>query len=230
MIDRFDFYNNSLFVKDLNICAVSDLHIGLEDESFSQGLIFPLKEKEILIERLEKIIDRFKPKKFVLNGDIFHSFEKIEWKVKEKFLSILELLEENVEDIIFVRGSHDTMLPYLAKKVFDKYDIGDITFVHGHMPFKNGKCLIIGHEHPTIEIEMVRLPCFLYGKNLNGTHIVVLPAFSPLCQGVLINNIEESDFLSPILRKVDISNLQPIVEIEEDYIVFPRIYDLRRHL
>ncbi len=230
MIDRLVFFKNCLFIKDLDICAISDMHIGLEDESFSQGLIFPLKEKEILVDRLEEILKRFKPSKFVLNGDIFHSFDRIEWNVKEKFLSILELLEEYVEDVIFIRGSHDTMLSYLAKKVLDQFDIGDITFTHGHLPLKDGKCLVIGHEHPSIDIEMLRLPCFLYGKDLNDRHIIVLPAFSPLCQGVTINNIDKRDFLSPILRKMDVNELRPIVEIEDDYVIFPRIHDLRRHL
>ena len=39
---QFGFFKSCLFVKEAGICVASDLHIGLEEELRSQGLVFPL--------------------------------------------------------------------------------------------------------------------------------------------------------------------------------------------
>jgi metallophosphoesterase superfamily enzyme len=89
----------------------------------------------------------------------------------------------------------------------------------------------VGHEHPVIQIEMERLPCFLYGrKALSGKDLIMLPAFNPLCQGVTINHVEGRDFMSPLLKKVDTGELSPVVEVQGEVMVFPGLQKLRGHI
>lgn len=227
---RFGFQSGCLFIRDARICAASDLHIGLEDELLRQGIAFPLQEEKLLLERLEAVLKRFKPSVFVLAGDIFHSFNRIDRKVIEKLDSVMRLLEKQCQ-VILLRGSHDTMLSTLPKEVLDRYDCGGFTFAHGHADLEKYSNLIVGHEHPVIQIEMERLPCFLYGKGVvKGKDLIMLPAFNPLCQGVTINHVEGRDFMSPLLKRVDTGDLAPVVEVQGEVLVFPRLMKLRRHI
>jgi putative SbcD/Mre11-related phosphoesterase len=228
--ERFGFQSGCLFIRDSGICAASDLHIGLEEELLRQGLAFPLQEERLLLERLEESLKKFKPAFFVLAGDIVHSFNRIDRKVIEKLDSVMRLLEKQCR-VILLRGSHDTMLSTLPEEVLDRYDLGEFTFAHGHTALEGHKNLIIGHEHPVIQIEMERLPCFLYGREVvKGKDLIMLPAFNPLCQGVTINHVEGRDFMSPLLKRVDTGELAPVVEVQGEVLVFPRLAKLRRHI
>jgi len=227
---RFGFQSGCLFIRDMGICAASDLHIGLEDELLRQGLAFPLQEERLLLERLEEVLKKFKPTIFVLAGDIVHSFNRIDRKVIEKLDLVMRLLEKQCQ-VVLLRGSHDTMLSTLPKDVLDRYDAGRFTFAHGHADLEKFSNLIVGHEHPVIQIEMERLPCFLYGKKVvKGKDLIMLPAFNPLCQGVTINHVEGRDFMSPLLKRVDTGELSPVVEMQGEVLVFPRLTKLRRHI
>ncbi len=227
---RFGFQSGCLFIKDAGICAASDIHIGLEDELLRQGLAFPLQERQLLLERLEAVLRKFKPSVFVLAGDIFHSFNRVDRKAIEKLDSVMRLLEKQCQ-VILLRGSHDTMLSTLPKDVLDRYDAGRFTFAHGHAALEEHNDLVLGHEHPVIQIEMERLPCFLYGqKVVKGKDLIMLPAFNPLCQGVTINHVEGRDFMSPLLKRVDTGELAPVVEVQGEVLVFPRLRGLRRHI
>lgn len=224
---RFGFLNGCLFIRDVGICAASDLHIGLEDELLRQGLAFPLQEERLLIERLEAALKKFRPSVFILAGDIVHSFNRIDRKVSEKLDSVMRLLEKQCQ-VVLLRGSHDTMLSTLPKEILDRYDARGFTFAHGHTELEGHNDLILGHEHPVIQIEMERLPCFLYGRKVvKGKDLIMLPAFNPLCQGVTINHVEGRDFMSPLLKRVDTGELAPVVEVQGEVMVFPRMRGLR---
>ncbi|MDD4568466.1 MAG: phosphoesterase, partial [Methanoculleus chikugoensis] len=77
LLSRFGFYKGALYVREESLCVVSDVHIGLAEALYRQGLHFPLHEEETLLERFEAILGRFKPEVFVLDGDIFHAFDRV---------------------------------------------------------------------------------------------------------------------------------------------------------
>jgi putative SbcD/Mre11-related phosphoesterase len=128
---QFGFFKRCLFIKEAGICAASDLHIGLEEELRSQGLVFPLNEDQMLLGRLKSVLEKFHPSVFVLAGDVFHSFDRIEWTAREKFNSIMRVLDKSCE-VVLVKGSHDTMLSKIGRDVLDRYDSSGFTFAHGH--------------------------------------------------------------------------------------------------
>lgn len=230
--ERFGFLNGCLFIKDAGICAASDFHIGLEEELLRQGLAFPLQEEQLLLQRLEAAIKKFRPSVFVLAGDIIHSFSRIDKKAAAKVDAVIRLLERQCK-IVMLRGSHDTMLSVLPKgnDILDRYDAGGFTIAHGHAALDKHEDLVLGHEHPVIQIEMDRLPCFLYGRKVvGGKDLIMLPAFNPLCQGVTINHVEGRDFMSPLLKRVDIGELAPVVEVQGEVMAFPRMRGLRREI
>ena len=227
---QFGFFNGCLFIKEAGICAASDLHIGLEDELHSQGIVFPLNEEQMLLDRLKAVLEKLHPSVFVLAGDVFHSFDRLEWKAREKFNSIMRVLDKSCE-VVLLKGSHDTMLSKTGREVLDRYDSSGFTFAHGHSVLEHHENLIIGHEHPVIQIEMERHPCFLYGKKaIQGRDLMLLPAFNPLCHGVTINQVEGCDLMSPVFKKVIMGDLCPVVEVQGEILAFPRLQMLRRHI
>jgi len=228
LLSRFGFYKGALYVREQSLCVVSDVHIGLSEALYRQGLHFPLHEEETLLERFEAILGRFKPEVFVLDGDIFHAFDRVSRDVKETFETIVATLKARCE-VVLVRGSHDVMLPAIAGGSVERYDRGGYTVVHGDQAVDDHGTLVIGHDHPAIEIDMARFPCFLYGRAVaRGRDIIVLPAFNPLSPGVMINYVKSRDFLSPILRRVDAGSLQPVVEVDGEAVVLPPLAGIRR--
>ena len=227
---RFGFLNGCLFIREAGICVASDFHIGLEDELRRQGLAFPLQEEQTLLGRLEEALDEFKPSIFVLAGDILHSFDRLDNVVRDKFDSVMNTLEKQCK-VILLKGSHDTMLSSLGLESMERYDADGFTFVHGHDNISDHSNIVLGHEHPVIQIEMERLPCFLFGeKVINGKDLFVLPAFNPLCQGVTINHVEGRDMLSPLLKKLNVEELCPIIEVQGEVLPFPKLRGLRKHI
>ncbi|MDD3856607.1 MAG: metallophosphoesterase [Methanoculleus sp.] len=228
LLSRFGFYKGALYVREQSLCVVSDIHIGLSEALYRQGLHFPLHEEETLLKRFEAILSRFKPQVFVLDGDIFHAFDRVSRETKEAFETILAALRAECE-VVLVRGSHDVMLPAIRGGMVERYDRGGYTVVHGDQAVDDHGTLIIGHDHPAIGIDLVRFPCFLYGRDAaRGKDLVVMPAFNPLSPGVTINYARGRDFLSPILRRVDAGSLQPVVEVDGEVVVLPPLAGIRR--
>jgi len=64
------------FLPEHQIAIVSDLHIGYEGVLQREGVMIPKYQKKILMERIEKIIERFKPRLLIINGDFKHEFGK----------------------------------------------------------------------------------------------------------------------------------------------------------
>lgn len=228
LLSRFGFYKGALYIREQSLCVVSDVHIGLSEALYRQGLHFPLHEEETLLERFEAILDRFRPAVFVLDGDIFHAFDRVSRDVKESLETILSALKAECE-VVLVRGSHDVMLPAVRGGTVERYDRGGYTVVHGDRAVDDHGTLIIGHDHPAIEIDLARFPCFLYGQSIaRGNDLIVLPAFNPLSPGVVVNSARNRDFLSPILRRVDVDALQPVVEVDGEAVVLPPLAGIRR--
>ena len=88
--------------------------------------------------------------------------------------------------------------------------------------------IVIGHDHPTLDVEMKKEPCFLYGKQAwRGKDVLVLPAFNPLCAGTSINMLDSRDFLSPFIREGDIGAYRPIIVVEGEALEFPPLREFR---
>lgn len=221
LIKRFDFLLGSVYIKETKTCVLSDIHIGLEEELFAHGLVFPLREKMELLRRIEIVLERFNPRKLVIAGDVVHSFGRADHRIRRKLEFILNKIRSRCE-LVLVSGTHDGMLPYMGFTAQSRCDEGGFTVSHGDEELGEHGHLIMGHEHPVLDVEMMRVPCYLFGRcMMDGSDIMVLPAFNPLCQGVAVNHLESSDLLSPLLRRLDIGKLHPVVEVEGEVVVFP---------
>ena len=226
----------ALFLDESRTIIIADLHLGYEGAMQSEGISFPKYQKEVMVNRLENIVRKFRPERIVVNGDFKHEFSKNlrqEWREVEE---VLNFLLERV-DVILVRGNHDNFLMTIvsAKGVtFENHiTIDGITLTHGHKEFrKDEDILVIGHEHPSLKLRdeigaSIKLPCFLFHET---ERIIVLPAFSPLASGTDVTTTMQKDFLSPMLQNVDVDDLRIFALTEIGLLEFGRLRGIIRAL
>lgn len=234
---KVDYYLNSAYFPGTGICACADIHIGIEDSLISEGFSMPLDEEKELLERFRAIIKKFRPKTFVLDGDVLHEFGRLCRNTKKSFDHIMMELMASVDEVVIITGSHDKMMEAALQSLDSKsetcYFKGGILFTHGDgLPARakdaDVELIVIGHEHPTLDIELKKEPCYLYGKKVwHDKDILILPAFNPLCIGTTINGMASRDFMSPFIRESDIGMYRPVITAGEDVLEFPPLKDFR---
>jgi len=97
----------------------------------------------------------------------------------------------------------------------DLIDAGDggetsVVVAHGHVrPAVDADWYVVGHDHPTLDVEGLRRPCYLHGRGADDAGLLMLPAFSRLPTGVAVNDMTGADFQSPLVDAAD--PLRPVV-------------------
>lgn len=221
------------------VCA--DLHVGREE---CAGVEFPLGEREDLCERLDALCVRFDPARVVFAGDVLHSFSGPSIAARRTLESLAEIVADHDAMLTIIEGNHDTAL----SDVWDRSTVSAIELeaepntliTHGHTvpdypstasSSADSNRVVIGHDHPAIEIEGVRHPCYLSGTDQrHGASLFVLPAFNRLAPGVVVNNADASALRSPYVTNV--GGLSPIVydPDTDEALRFPPLSELRRML
>ncbi|MEM3851755.1 MAG: metallophosphoesterase [Methanomassiliicoccales archaeon] len=196
------------FPSQETVC-ISDLHLGYELYMESEGVFLPRLQVKLEMERMENILQHYRPARIVINGDLKQEFGRSSPQEWIEIRRLFEFLLSKTK-VVVVRGNHDNYLLSIASKfdigVVDSYKAGDILFAHGDILIdrKDAALIVIGHEHPAIRVRdavgaQVKFPAFLY---LASTNVLVLPAFSPFAAGV--DAISESEtFMSPFLHSME---------------------------
>ena len=99
--------------------VIADVHIGYEEALNKQGILVPRLQFEEMVKRIESIFKKLKDKKIeriVVNGDLKHEFGTISEQEWRNTLKFLDLLAKHCNDIILIKGNHDTILGPIAKK------------------------------------------------------------------------------------------------------------------
>jgi putative SbcD/Mre11-related phosphoesterase len=246
MTENHVFFNKTLFFPDKGILAIGDLHLGFEYQLQQSGVLVPERQVKEIMEELKEIFNEIKEKNFKLNkivflGDIKHSFS-YQWKEKNYFNEIISFLKDYVkeEDIILIKGNHDTIDYSFSDKLQDYYIekdvyIGkDIAFTHGHKLFsevfeKNVKTIVIGHLHPSIilsdnqDIKSEKYKCFLIGK-FKGKEMIILPSFLATIEGTTINSMDyEYENYFSIIPKRTLMNFEVYIVGEKEVYDFGKI-------
>ena len=193
-----------------NTLVISDIHLGYEEALIHQGYLIPRHQYKDILERLNNILKKTKPKTIIINGDLKHQFGSIlnqEYKDSINFLSYLI----NKYKVILIKGNHDKILNIIAEKVNLKtqlfYNKGNIYIFHGDfipkdLFFANSKIIIIGHDHPAISLEknkrFEKYKCFIKGKYKNKL-LIVQPSFNTLTIGT---NILKEKMQNPLIKNI----------------------------
>jgi putative SbcD/Mre11-related phosphoesterase len=209
--------------------VLADLHVG----KGSSNLELPIGDSTDTLERLDGLLARHDPAEVVIAGDLLHSFSTVPHSVSTTVEGIRQRCRDHGARPVVTPGNHDTMLD----SVWDgpttpEYAVGDTVVCHGHeAPETDAERYVVGHDHPTIEIEGQRRPCYLVAADAyEGADVVMLPAFNRLLAGVRVNEMRAGEFMSPLIQRVD--QFEPIVwdEGRGECLEFPPLGEFRRML
>lgn len=220
----------ALYIKKENVLIIADTHIGYEESLNKQGILIPRFQFKETIIRLERIIKTTtkrnkKLSKIIINGDIKDEFGTISEQEWRHTLKLLDFLSRYCDEVILIKGNHDTIIGPIAKKrkvkVLDSYELENILILHGHkIPKKIDKkikTIIIAHEHPAVSlkdgIKTEVCKCFLKGT-YKRKNLIVIPQFNILTEGI---DILHGKRLSPFLKQ-DLKNF-------DIFIVADKVYD-----
>jgi putative SbcD/Mre11-related phosphoesterase len=222
-------------VRDLGIyvdgvLVVSDLHVG---RGAASNVELPVGEGEDMVERFDALCAEFDPEEVVIAGDLLHAFDSVPGPVRGTLAGLNRAARAVGARIVVTPGNHDTLLNAVwSGPTEEEYRLGETVVCHGHVePQREAERYIIGHEHPTIEIEGTRRACLLSGDGVyRGADLIVLPSFNGLVRGVRINDMSAGDFMSPLVTDADA--LAPTVRDSEagETLSFPPLGEFRYRL
>ena len=212
------------------VLVINDLHIGYEEVLHRKGILVPRFQLEQIMNKLKLIIQKTKPAKIIINGDLKHEFGKVlrqEWK---EVLEFLDFLLQNISEVIIIKGNHDPIIQPLADKkgiaVVNQYQVGGTLIVHGdELVETTATRIVIGHEHPAITIregsKWEKYKCFLKGT-WKKKELIAVPSFNPLLEGT---DVLKEQLLSPFLE--DIRKFEVYVVGEKEVYYFGKIKELQ---
>ena len=99
--------------------VIADVHIGYEEALNKQGILIPRAQFEDMVKRMECIFDSLSSKKIeriVVNGDLKHEFGTISEQEWRNTLKFIDLLAKHCNEVILIKGNHDSILGPIAKK------------------------------------------------------------------------------------------------------------------
>lgn len=228
----------ALFIKKERILIMSDLHIGQEAAMNREGMLIPRFQHKDLVEKTKTIIKQTQPKTIILNGDIKHEFASIsreEWKQVQSYLDLLQ----NESEVIIIKGNHDKIIEPIAErkgiKLINHYMAGDTYICHGDLipkddDYKKSKTIIIGHEHPAIELRegsrAEKYKCFIKGKisDAKSKELIVMPSMNMLTEG---SDVLNEKLLSPFLKNANLDKFEVWIA-ESEIFYFGKLKNLKK--
>ncbi|MFD1597434.1 metallophosphoesterase [Halobellus rarus] len=231
-MDDVVYLPRAVFIPAADALVVADLHIGRSEAS---DVEYPIGERRDLLERLRGLLTTVDPETAVFAGDVLHQFGTVSERSRETVERLVSACRDAGSSPVFVRGNHDAALDSVRDDVRDAYVASDdprTVVCHGHEePSIDAERYVIGHDHPAIEIEGQRRPCFLDIPDAYGdADVLMLPAFSRLAAGVEISDARPDDLLSPLVD--DLDRARPVVYDEDgaEALAFPPLGSFRRML
>ena len=221
-----------IWVPDSDTIVIADLHLGYEGVLRLDGVAMPRYQDHIIHDRLAKILDRFGPRKVIINGDFKHNFSRNlqqEWREVSEMLSFLT----DKCDVLIIRGNHDNYLKTIAVR-YDvpltwHYELQGVTITHGHRTedLPDSQRLLLAHEHPFVKLRdevgaTLSMPCYLYTDE-----VAILPAFSPIVSGTDVSDASPHDYLSPLLHDINVDSFKVTAISDVGLLDFATIGDLK---
>jgi putative SbcD/Mre11-related phosphoesterase len=226
----------ALYHPEMDLIVISDIHLGLEGSMTSKGSYIPKFQLDDMKEELEQLKNEKEVDRILVNGDLKNQFST-SYTEKKEIEDFLEFLDENFQEVILIKGNHDTILDNTADKygldLKEKYRENGVLFVHGHEEVNEDyDILVIGHEHPALALKdevgvKEKIPCLLYGETGKGK-IIVMPAYSKIANGSEINLMPRQQLLSPVLRENGVSHLKAVgISREAGVLEFPEVSKIK---
>lgn len=170
----------AIFWHDTQTLIVSDLHLGKASHFRKHGMAIPMESGTDDLEQLDILLSKYKPKRLLILGDLFHSEYNQEWE----YFGTLRRKYQHIK-FVLVRGNHDILIEH----EYEKFDIqvetepiseNGFVFAHNFVTLKENEFSISGHIHPGFVLhgkgrQSITLPCFYKKQNT-----LIMPAFGRL--------------------------------------------------
>lgn len=153
---------------------LADVHLGKSAHFRKHGMAVPSQADNKEYDKLNAVIEEYKPSRLWFLGDLFHSYKNAEWHFFEQWTRMQSI------EILLVMGNHDLIssdhFNVLGIKTVQHIQMGDFLLTH-HPQEVEHVFNISGHIHPAVKLKGVgrqhlKMPCFFctdYG--------MILPAF-----------------------------------------------------
>jgi DNA ligase-associated metallophosphoesterase len=203
----------AVYIKKHKTLLAADLHLGKSSLFRKEGIPVPAELANAELETLAVIIDKFKPDRLIIVGDLFHADANLDFILFENWRKGFKSL-----NIDLIRGNHDI----LADEEYNSLNIQIHNehllfskFFLTHKPEKklenksNYHYIISAHVHPAVRLkgkgkQFVTLPCFYFGKNYG-----LLPAFGRFTGRALVHpGVDDNVFV--ILESGGTSKVIPV--------------------
>jgi DNA ligase-associated metallophosphoesterase len=175
----------ALYVPDLKLLVVSDLHLEKGAAFARRGRLLPPYDTAATLRILDAAIKRYDPLAVISLGDNFHD-QPGSALMPEEYRQQIEAMARG-RDWVWITGNHDPDgVSGLPGQEAESLSTGGLTFLHepqrDHLPGE-----IAGHLHPAAKIrrreKTVRRPCFATdGKRL------IMPSFGVMTGGLDLNH------------------------------------------
>lgn len=204
-----------LWLPESGTLAMSDLHLGYEGMMNAQGVFLPRVNFDAIRKRLaEKVFPKIgRPGKIVINGDFKQEFGTISRQEWKEAVEMLDFLSGHCDEIILVKGNHDTVLGPIAEwksvrltdRLFSENE--GVLFLHGDREpavkdLSKAETIVIGHAHPCVTVrdgvKRETYKCFLIGK-YRRKNLVVLPSMNQLALG---EDMTKGRAMSPLVKNL----------------------------
>ena len=183
--------SGALFWPEKQTVIFSDLHLEKGSWFAKQNVLLPPYDTLDTLNRVEKVVNYFKPSRVISLGDSFHDDTWMERISKEQIAKILNLT--NNYEWFWIQGNHDPSgVPSLGGINLNDYLDPPLTFRHeAKRETTDGE--VSGHFHPKAKIKLNRksfsYPCFISDETR-----VILPAFGSFTGGLNVMDKAISSF------------------------------------
>lgn len=176
--------SGALWWPELRLLAVADLHLEKGSRFAERGAMLPPYDTRATIERLARLLGRYRPRTVLALGDSFHDRGARE-RLGEADAARLRQLTAAC-DWVWIAGNHDPMPPAdLGGRIAVQVTVTGLTF--RHEPGPGAAAEVCGHLHPKAAVRLrhgrVCRRCFVTdGRRL------ILPAFGAYAGGLDVHD------------------------------------------
>jgi len=166
--------SGALFLPDLHMLVVSDLHLEKGSSFARRGQLIPPYDTAATLDMLAAVIARYQPRTVISLGDSFHDPKASERLPSLYAIRLKSLMEHR--DWFWIIGNHDPERPVdLPGDCVGELAVGPLMF--RHEPARSqAPGEVAGHLHPAARIvrrgRSVRRPCFA-----SDSERLIMPAF-----------------------------------------------------
>ena len=168
------------------VLIVADLHFEKSTSLAARGVLLPPYDTRATLERLNRLVRLYRPKKVIALGDSFHDGLAAS-RLSQDDRARIEAMAREAQ-FIWIPGNHDAAPTGMPGLSVTQYREGPFTFRHQALPALGPREIeISGHFHPKASIEArakrVSRACFVTDASR-----LMLPAFGTYTGGLDVHD------------------------------------------